>query len=447
MKALIIALALSVPTVLAAQSAPDPDETAPDLSHPWNLSECVDWAMEHNLTVARQGAAVESAEIDKSTAVWSIAPSVSGSVSQNFNFGRGIGGDNTYESGNSSSTGFSLGAGMTLFDGLATPNRIKLAKLNLDAATEDLEKTKDDIRIGVAKAYVQILYNYEIEDVAREQLAIDSLQVERLEGLFGAGAASAADVSQQKASLAQSRVTLVQASNSVRESLLDLAQLLELPSWEGFSIVRPEVSMEDVFIGSPDDIYEDAVGLRPAVKAEQIRLEGMDRSIAIARSAYYPSLSVNAGLGTNYYSNFGTQGFWDQLNSNFSQYVGLSLNVPIFNRMATRNQVRSAKLNRQNQELQLRQVKQSLYKEIQQAWNGTVAARAKYEASLEASAAAEDAFELTKAKYENGKATITEFNEARNRVVKARSDSVQATYEYLFQTRLVQYYRGGALTL
>ncbi|MBR6346616.1 MAG: TolC family protein [Bacteroidales bacterium] len=439
MKALLIALALCAPAA--------GEETLPDLSRPWTLDECIDWAMEHNLTVASREAAVENSEIDKSTAIWSIAPSVSGSVSQNFNFGRGIGGDNTYESGNSSSTGFSLGAGMTLFDGLATPNRIKLASLNLDAATADLEKARDDVRIAVAKAYVQILYAFQIEEVAREQLSIDSLQVERLEGLFSEGAASAAEVSQQKASLAQSKLTLVQAGNSVREALLDLAQLLELPAWEGFSIVRPEVSVEDVYIGTPDDIYDDAVGLRPAVKAEKFRLEGMDRSIAIAKSAYYPSLSANAGLGTNYYSNFGGQGFWDQLNSNFSQYVGLSLNVPIFNRMATRNQVRSAKLNRRNQEIRLHQVQQSLYKEIQQAWNGAVAARAKYDASLDASAAAEDAFELTLAKYENGKATITEFNEARNRVVKARSDSVQATYEYLFQTRLVQFYRGGTLTL
>jgi outer membrane protein len=403
--------------------------------------------MDHNLTVAQQELSLENRKIDENTARMSWLPGVNASASQNWSFGRGIGGNNTYESGNSSSTGFSLGANMTLFDGLATPNRIQLAKLNLEAATADLEKARDDIRVQVAKAYVQILYNYEICDVAREQLAIDSLQVVRLQGLFDSGKASAAEVSQQKASLAQSRVTLVQAQNNVRNSLLDLAQLLEFPYWEGFEIARPSVRLENLYIGLPDDIYADAVAVRPAIRAEQIRLDATEKNIAIAKSGYLPSLSLSGGAGTNYYTSFGTQGFWDQLNNNFSQYVGLSLSIPIFNRFSTRNQVRSARLNQQNQALQLQRAKQNLYKEIQQAWNAAVASEAKYQASLEASAAAEDAFTLTQAKYENGKATITEFNEARNRLVKARSDSVQATYEYLFQTRLVEFYRGGTLSL
>ena len=217
---------------------------------------------------------------------------------------------------------------MTLFDGLATPNRIALAKLNLESATEDLEKVRDDIRVSVAKAYVQILYNYEILDVAREQLKIDSLQVVRLEGLLENGKAAAAEVSQQKASLAQSRLTQVQAENNVRSSLLDLAQLLELPVWEGFSVVRPSLQLETVLLSSPDDIFADAVAIRPAVRAEELRLEGTERSIRIAKAQYYPSLSLSGGLGTNYYTSFSSQNFWNQLSNNFSQYVGLSRTFP-----------------------------------------------------------------------------------------------------------------------
>ena len=127
--------------------------------------------------------------------------------------------------------------------------------------------------------------------------------------------------------------------------------------------------------------------------------------------------------------------------------MGLRLNVPLFTRFSARNQLRTAKLNRVNQAIQLQRVKNNLYKEIVQAWNGAVAAQAKWESSREARAAAEAAFELQEAKYENGKATFTEFNEARNRLVKAYSDAAQATYEYLFQTHLVEFYRGGMLTL
>jgi len=418
---------------------------APDMGHPWSLQECTDWALEHNLTVASQALSVESGEIDKNTAEMAWLPSVSGSASENWSFGRGIGGNNTYESGNSASTSFSLGANMNLFDGLATPRRMQLAKLNLDAATADLEKARNDIRVQVAQAYVQILYNYEIADVAREQLAIDSLQVARLEGMFSNGKASAAEVSQQKASLAQSQVTLVQAQNNVRSSLLALAQLLELPEWESFTILRPKVQLEEVTIGLPDIVFIDALALRPEIRAERLRLDGAAKQVQIAKAAYAPSLSLSAGMGTNYYSTFGTSGFWDQLSNNFSQYVGVSLSVPIFNKFSTRNQVRSAKLRQSSQALQLRRTEQALYKDIQTAWNGAIASRAKWEASQTAATAARDAFELMQAKYENGKATLTEFNESRNRLVKAQSDSVQATYEYLFQTRLVEFYRGGAL--
>lgn len=438
MKALLLALALTT----------QPTDSLPDLSHPWTLQECTQWALEHNLTVTGQKLQAENRNIERNTAEMSWLPSLNGQVSENMSFGRGLGGNNTYEYGNSATTGFSVGSSMTLFDGLATPNRIKLARINLDAATEDLEKARDDIRVAVAKAYVQVLYNLEIEDVARHQVSIDSLQVERLSGMMGVGKSSKAQLSQQKASLAQSKVTLVQAQNNVRAAVLDLAQLLELPSWDGFSIVRisPDAP-SNIVLGHPDDIYADAVMDRPSIKAEELRLQGTERSIEIAKSGYYPSLSLSAGLGTNYYSTFGTAGFWDQLGANFSQYVGLSLNIPIFNKFQVRNQVRSAKIQQEAQKTQLRRVQQSLYKEIYQAWNGAVAAQAKYDASVEASAAAQDAFSLVEARYEAGAATITEFSDARNRMMKAQSDLVQASCEYLFQTALVGFYRTGTLEL
>ena len=438
MKALLLALALLA----------QPTDSLPDLSHPWSLKECTQWALEHNLTVVGQKLQAENRNVERNTAEMSWLPSLNGQVSENMSFGRGLGGNNTYEYGNSATTGFSVGSSMTLFDGLATPNRIKLARINLDAATEDLEKARDDIRVAVAKAYVQVLYNLEIEDVARHQVSIDSLQVERLSGMMGVGKSSKAQLSQQKASLAQSKVTLVQAQNNVRAAVLDLAQLLELPSWDGFSIVRitPDAP-SNIVLGHPDDIYADAVMDRPSIKAEELRLQGTERSIEIAKSGYYPSLSLSAGLGTNYYSTFWTAGFWDQLGANFAQYVGLSLNIPIFNKFQVRNQVRSAKIQQEAQKTQLRRVQQSLYKEIYQAWNGAVAAQAKYDASIEASAAAQDAFSLVEARYEAGAATITEFSDARNRMMKAQSDLVQASCEYLFQTALVGFYRTGTLEL
>ena len=145
------------------------------------------------------------------------------------------------------------------FDGLATPNNIALARLNLEAATKDLERIRDDIRVAVARAYVQVLYDYEIVDVARKQIELDDAQVERLEALAATGKAAQAEVSQQKASRAQSGVTLVQAENNLRLALLDLAQLLEFTSSDGFSVERPTVAVDEIVLDMPERILRSNV--------------------------------------------------------------------------------------------------------------------------------------------------------------------------------------------
>ena len=441
MKKYILALALLCPALAGAQ----------DLRHPWTLQECLDWALEHSLTVKQGELNLAQQEIQANTTENSWLPNVSGSVNESLSFGRGLTADNTYTSANTTSTGFSIGGGMNLFDGLATPNNIALARLNLEAATADLERARDDIRVAVARAYVQVLYDYEIVEVARKQIELDDAQVARLEAMAATGKAAQAEVSQQKASRAQSGVTLVQAENNLRLALLDLGQLLEFPTSEGFSVERPAVEVEEILLDMPERIFADAVDVRPAVRAEEIRLKGTERSLKIAQAAQYPSLNLSGGVGTNYYTTsnpaYPQDKFFDQLSHNFSPYIGVSMNIPIFTRFQTRNNIRSARLNQELQQIQLDKTKQSLYKEIQQAWSNAVAAQAKFRSSSEAATAAEDAFRLVQAKYENGKATITEFNESRNQLLKTRSDRVQATYEYLFQSRLLDFYRGDALQL
>ena len=441
MKRILLALALFSPTLVGAQ----------DLRHPWTLQECLDRALENSLTVKQSELRLAQQEIQTNTAENSWLPNVSGSVNESLSFGRGLTADNTYTSANTTSTGFSIGAGMNLFDGLATPNNIALARLNLEAATKDLERARDDIRVAVARAYVQVLYDYEIVDVARKQIELDDAQVARLEALAATGKAAPAEVSQQKASRAQSGVTLVQAENNLRLALLDLAQLLEFPSSEGFSIERPVVEVEEILLDLPERVYADAVDIRPAVKAEEIRLKGTERSLKVAEGARYPSLNLSGGVGSNYYTTsnaaYPQDTFWNQLSHNFSPYIGVSMSVPIFSKFQIRNNIRTARLNQDLQQIQLDKTKQSLYKEIQQAYSNAVAAQAKFRSSSEAAVAAEDAFRLTQAKYENGKATITEFNESRNQLLKTQSDRVQATYEYLFQSRLLDFYRGDALAL
>ena len=191
----------------------------------WSIRECCDYAIEHNISIKQQVNQCRQQEIQLNTAKNSRLPDVSGSVGQNFSFGRGLTSENTYTNTNTSSTSFQLGASVPLFTGFEIPNQIKLSKLNLEAATADLEKAKNDIRMQVAQAYVQILYDMEIADVARRQISIDSAQVARLQAFVDNGKASEAELSQQKATLANSRLTATQAENNLKLAILSLTQL------------------------------------------------------------------------------------------------------------------------------------------------------------------------------------------------------------------------------
>ena len=417
----------------------------------WTLRECCDYALEHNISIKQQQNQCRQQELQLSTAKNSRLPDLSASLGQNFSFGRGLTAANTYSNTNTSSTSLQLGASMPLFTGFQIPNQIKLAKLNLEGATADLEKAKNDIRMKVAEAYVQILYNMEIADVARRQIDIDSAQVTRLEAFVKNGKAAEAELSQQKATLANSRLTATQALNNCRLAVLTLTQLLELPTPEGFAIVRPDVSVASGISGegslTPDLIYAEALGIKPEILSQQLKLKGYEHSIKIAQSANYPTLSLSGGVGTNYYttSGFKSDAFGEQLKNNFSQYIGLNLNIPIFNRFQTRNNIRSARINYENQQLTLDNTKKTLYQEIQKVYYNALNAQSKEEASLQAMKSTKDAFELMQAKYETGKATITEFNESKNTYLKSESDLVQARYENLYQSALIDFYRGKDL--
>ena len=415
---------------------------------PWSLQDCIDYALEHNLSVQQSALSVQQKEIELNTAQSRFLPGVSASASENFSFGRGLTADNTYTNSNTSSTSFSLGGELPIFQGFDIANGIKIAKLDLASATADLEKARDDIRVSVAQAYVQILYNEELLKVAAQQASHDAELLEQVEAKRLAGKASDADVSAQRSTLAQSRLSETQASNSLVLSKLDLTQLLELPSPEGFEVVSPDVSsLELQLLMTPEEIYSAALEVRPAVQAAQIQLESAGISIDKARGGYLPSLSLSGGIGTNYYttSNVSSPSFGEQLRNNFSQYVGLSLSVPIFSRFSTRNSVRIAQINRSNMELQLESVRKSLYKEIQQAYYNAVASQAKYSSSKESALSAEQHYELTEQKYLNGKASVTDYNDAKNTRLQAESEHLKARYECLFQTRLLDFYKGEGI--
>ena len=436
MKKLLVAASLAA--LLCAQSAS---------AQVWTLAQCIDYAIEHNIQIKQQEISVAQREISLNTAENSMLPSLSTSASESFSFGRGLTADNTYANRNTSSTSFNVGADVPVFQGGRIRKNIAMEKLNLAAAVADLDKAKDDIRVAVAQAYIQILYNNEILSVAEKQIEIDSLQLYRIENLLSIGKTSVVEVAQQKSTYEQSKVSLTQAKNNLKMAILDMTQLLELPSPEGFQVYIPEVSDFLPLLESPESIYAQAVEVKPAIEAERTRLDYAAASVSYAKSAFLPTISLSGGFGTNYYNtkSYTNDSFFNQMKHNFSEHLGLSLSLPIFTRFSSRNNVRNAQLSMKTQELSFERAKKSLYKEIQQAYYNAVASQGKLRSSRQAAESAEQAFDLVQSKYETGKANITEYNEAKQRLFSAKSSLVQAQYECQYQCKILDFYKGQTL--
>ena len=414
----------------------------------WSLRQCIDYAIEHNIDIRQTANAAEQSNVEVNTAKWARLPNLNASAGQNWNWGRtqtAIKDENTgdystvYVNTGSHGTNMSVSTSIPLFTGLEIPNQYALAKLNLKAALADLEKAKEDISINIASVYLQVLFNEELYRVSLGQVELSKEQYNRIERL--AEVASPAEVAEAKARVAQDEMNAVQANNDYRLALLDLSQLIELETPEGFLLEEPAVKIELTPLTPPDEIFQIALGSKASIQAAQYRLEGSKHSIRIAQSGYYPQLSFNGSLGTNYYSTI-NRTFSQQMSDNFNKYIGFNLSVPIFNRLATRNRVRTARLQRENYSLQLDNAKKNLYKEIQQAWYNAAASESKYTSSSTAASASKASFKLMSEKYENGKANAVEYNEAKQNLMKAQSDELQAKYEYLFRTKILDFYKG-----
>ena len=416
----------------------------------WSLRQCIDYATAHNVTILQAENKVMQSEVETNTAKWARLPNLNASGSQSFNWGRtqtavkdaDTGDYNTkYVNTSSRGTNMSLTSSVPLFTGFQIPSQYNLSKLNLKASMADLQKAKEDLAINIASAYLQALFNKELHQVAQGQVALSQEQYSRIEALEHIGKASVAELAEAKARVAQDELNVVQTFNNYRLSILDLTQLIELETPESFEVADPDEAFHLNPLTPPDEVYANAVLNKPAIQAAQARLEGSKQSIKIAQSALYPSLNLNGSIGTNYYSTL-NRTFSQQLGDNFSRYVGLSLSIPIFNRFATRNRIRTAKLQRDDYALKLESTKKTLYKEIQQAWYNASAAESKYASSATAAEASKASFELTSKKYENGTATAVAYNEAKQNLMKAQSDELQAKYEYIFRSKILDFYKG-----
>lgn len=410
----------------------------------WTLDECVAYAIEHNLTVEQHKVERMDAEQQVVSAKDAVLPQLSGQAGQSWNFGRGLTASNTYANRNTSNFGASIGLQLPLFNGLQTVRQIEYAKTSLTAVVESLEAAKDDVVLRVMAQYLQALYCRELETVAQSQLALTEEEYERREALLRAGKIPEADMLDARSQAAQARLQLVTAQNDTRLALLDLSQLLRLQDFESFAIAPLQGDVLPV-LRDPQATYEAALGINHALAANRLQMDAADRQIKLAQTGWIPRLSFNAGLGSNYYTVSGmpNEGFGSQMRHNFSQNVGLTLSVPIFDGFSTRNNVRRARLQRLSADLNYETQKDNLYKAITESYYQAVGARERLAASEEATLASEAALEAVREKYNVGRATPTDFDTARNQLIQAQSERARARFELLLRARILDFYAQG----
>ncbi len=426
----------------------------------WDLQSCFDYAIENNLQVKRQEINTRYNETLVKQAKDDKLPNLNGQVNNNYNYGRSLTNENVYTNSNSVGVSGSLSTNMTLFNGMILTNTVKMRELDLQATMADLQKTKDDIMLGIAAEYLEILFAQEVQLVAEATIEVTKQQIERTRQLVDAGSEARGALLEIEAQLAREELDLVNAQNRVQLAYLNLYQFLELPMAESFTIEKPslpEIKANLTMINAYD-VFSTAINVRPEIKAAQLRVESAMKQLEITKGNRYPTLS----LGGNYYTDysdankiydfstgqsFGKVPFGDQIKNNRRYGFGFSLNIPIFNRFQVKNNISNSELQIADYEYQLQQSRNVLRRDIEQVYTNALAAFNRYISTDKAVASMKEAFRYTEEKFNVGMINSVEYNQSKTNLTNAQSDLIQAKYEYIFRTKILDFYNGVPITL
>lgn len=422
----------------------------------WTLRQCVDYATENNIELRQAALSVRNAEINVSSSKNSRLPDLNANMNQRFNFGRSPNmATGVYEDNKASNTSLYIASSTPLFTGFRIPNQIKADELTLQASMEGLKKAKENLELNVVSYYLDVLYNREILRAKKEQVELSSLQVERTKILVESGKVPASQLYDIIAQLAKDELAVTTAENNHALSLLNLSQSLNLPEYDKFDIVEPVLG--DVIYNNissllpPQQVYQMAIGIKPHVKEAEYKVQSSEKMLKVAKADYWPTLnfdlSYDNGFSHVYKSGYDNPTLSNQLKNNQREVIGFTLSIPIFNRFQTRNKVRKARLDIENQELELDNIKLALYKEIQQAYQSAVSAQSEYTSTVKAYDAAEESFKYAQERYEIGKSSVFEFNEAKTKVLTSKSDQIRAKYDFLFKSKILDFYQGKPIDI
>ncbi len=421
----------------------------------WDLQKCFDYAMENNIQIKRQALNTNYYENQVKQAKDNKLPNLNAQVSNDYSFGRTLTyPENRYVNRNSMSLSGGISTNLTILNGMTLSNTVKQYELDLEATMMDLEKTKDDIMLSIAAEYLEILFAEEVELVAQANIEITKSQIERTKQLVNAGSAAKGALLEIEAQLAREELELVNAQNSVQLAYLSLYQFLELPVAESFKVEKPVLPQiqANLTMMNAFDVFNNAINVRPEIKAAQLRVESAMKQLDIVKGSRYPSLS----FGANYYNTYNNKSndllgnridFGEQIGNNGRSSLGLTLSIPLFNRFLVKNNISNSELQIADYKYQLQQARNVLRKDIEQVYTNALAALNRYLSSEKAVESMKEAFRYTEEKFNVGMINSVEYNQSKTNLTNAQSDLLQAKYEYIFRTKILDFYNGVAITL
>lgn len=452
-------------------------------TNPMTLTECILMAVEKNISVKQSELSLNDAEINKSDAQGNFLPTLNAQANHSWNIGlnqditRG-----TLENMTTQYTSFGASFNLDLYNGLRNLNQLHRANLAILASEYQLEDMKDDVRLMVANAYLQILFNIEILGVQKSQLEITRKDAERTQGMIDAGTMVKYDLLEIEATMATQEQSVIQAENNLRLSKINLAQMLLITDYENFDVVtiKVEAPFGQILFESPKDIFEKALTHRNDIKRSITGIAIAEKDVALAKGSLQPSLSAYYGYNTRVsYADritgdgkftdvpigfvsstkepvlrsvegnkaIGPVPFGEQFDRNAGHNIGLRLNIPIFNGYVVRNRVERSKVNLLRSQNQLEQEKLNLENTINQAYNDAKGAFKFYEAAQKTELARRKAYENAVNRFEAGVMNTFDFNQIKQRYENAASDVVRAKFDYIFKLKVLEFYFGITISL
>lgn len=421
----------------------------------WTLQECVEYAVENNLTIEQAELDLDNAIIDKSDAIGNLLPRLNGDGRLTENVGLSF--NPTSQEPVNTQLNFTgnLTSVLNIFDGLRNIRQLQRSKLSAISSQYQLDDLKDDIRLNVANAYLQVLSNKEQLKVFEAQYAVTEQDLLRTKELVESGVVPRGDLLEIEATAATQEQQIINGEGLVLISRVNLAQLLQITDYENFDIADEsfEIPPSDILDNSAKVIFDKALTFRNDIKLSESNVDLAKKDLEIAKGAYYPTLSAFINYNTRYSDqNLNPQDlsiipFTDQLWLFDGLAYGFTLNIPFFNGWSTRNSVKRSKISLQRSQLELEQTKLELESEIQQAHVNVTTFGKAHEAAIKTMEARKLAYDYAKERFNVGLMNAFDFSQAQSRVDNAEADVIRTKYDYIFRLKILEFYFGIPISL